>query len=75
MAEDVVLGIRCPECKGTNVMVKDSRPIYGGRRRRRYECLDCKSRFFTIELQEKLYKSAFACANKYVALKKEGKIK
>lgn len=44
--------MRCPECGSDKCYCIDSRPADNGRRRRRYECLDCKGRFTTKELYD-----------------------
>lgn len=46
--EKPLLGVICPKCKGNQTVVKDSRPINGGRWRRR-ACLECGKTFKTME--------------------------
>lgn len=41
--------MKCPNCNGEQVFVIDSR-MSGDKRRRRYECFDCKERFTTYEM-------------------------
>lgn len=41
--------MRCPTCKSHQVRVIDSRMVGEDKRRRRYECQDCKDRFTTYE--------------------------
>ncbi|WP_421930066.1 hypothetical protein [Nitratireductor rhodophyticola] len=43
-----VTGLRCPGCGKKKHRTIDSRPTFGGIRRRR-ECLSCSYRFSTIE--------------------------
>lgn len=44
--------MRCPVCGGDNCKCIDTRASKDGRRRRRYRCRDCKSRFTTRELYD-----------------------
>ena len=41
--------MECPKCNSSNVNIIDSRPASHNRRRRRYVCNHCKSRFTTYE--------------------------
>lgn len=42
--------MKCPTCGSYQVTVIDSRQITDEKRRRRYECYDCKDRFTTYEV-------------------------
>jgi transcriptional regulator NrdR family protein len=42
--------MKCPKCNSDNVAVVDSRERPDGKRRRRYLCKDCNSRFSTLEV-------------------------
>lgn len=43
--------MKCPYCKSMQTKIIDSR-MAGDRRRRRYECYDCKERFSTYEISK-----------------------
>ena len=42
--------MNCPECTSDNCMVINSRMKGLYKRNRRYECMDCKNRFTTVEI-------------------------
>ena len=42
--------MRCPNCNGGDCKIIDSRTRPDGKKRRRYECNNCDSRFSTVEL-------------------------
>ena len=42
--------MKCLHCGSDNTTVIDSRPLKIGYRRRRYKCLDCGTRFTTMEV-------------------------
>lgn len=44
--------MRCPYCGSRQTKTVDSRTVGRDRRRRRYECYDCKERFTTYEYHE-----------------------
>jgi transcriptional repressor NrdR len=50
------LGLHCPACGKRKLSTKDSRPTFGGIRRRK-ECNLCGYRFSTVEKIEKLRKT------------------
>lgn len=45
--------MQCPYCGSWQTRIIDSRMV-GDRRRRRYECYDCKERFSTYEYGKKV---------------------
>lgn len=44
--------MNCPWCGSEQIVVLDSRSVKNDRRRRRYECYDCKQRFTTYEYHQ-----------------------
>jgi transcriptional regulator NrdR family protein len=38
-----------PNCKGSRLVVLESRPSQQGTRRRRYMCPDCLGRYYSVE--------------------------
>lgn len=42
--------MKCPTCGSHQVFIIDSREVGDDKRRRRYECYDCKDRFTTYEI-------------------------
>jgi transcriptional regulator NrdR family protein len=42
-------GIECPQCGCRHFLVIDTRPMWGGRVRRRRECRHCGRRVTTVE--------------------------
>lgn len=56
--------MNCPNCKGYNTTVFDTRLDERNRRRRRRKCLDCKYTFATIEVLREEYNKMEADALK-----------
>jgi transcriptional repressor NrdR len=63
--------MKCPQCKGEQFGVVDTRPsIYGNSTRRRRKCFDCDHRWTTHELHDEEMKEF----KKYLKLKQDKKI-
>jgi transcriptional repressor NrdR len=44
--------MKCPQCKGEQFGVVDTRPSYGNTQKRRRKCFDCDHRWTTYEITD-----------------------